>query len=80
MRSNTSARRDLAGICQANGLDACPSTYDLLLIFNLDKMSERQGTLIAKYPPPRTPRAPLAHPSRTPRAFPAERVDDDRHR
>ena len=61
-------------IRQANGLEACPSTYDLLLIFNLDKMSERQGTLIAKY----LPRAPAEHPLRTPCAFLAERVDDDR--
>ena len=45
----------LQKIRQANGLEACPSTYDLLLIFDLDKMSERQGTLIAKYHPPSTP-------------------------
>ena len=49
-------------IRQANGLEACPSTYDLLLIFNLDKMSERQGALIAKY----LPRAPPEHPLRLP--------------
>ena len=53
-------------IRQANGLEACPSTYDLLLIFNLDKMSERQATLIAKYHPLSTRRAPLAHPPRLP--------------
>ena len=56
-------------IRQANGLEACPSTYDLILIFNLDKMSERD-------PDRKVP--PAEHPPRTPCAFLAERADDDR--
>ena len=50
-------------------LEACPSTYDLVLIFNLDKVSERD-------PDRKVP--PAEHPPRTPCAFLAERADDDR--